>query len=325
MAHPASVHSDFLNRHAVRPTTLARYRSALRVFVAWARSSLRPGGLTFDQLDVLLCDYFHHLYFSRYGAGKGLAACTLSGLTHFYPGLRGHLPVASQALLGWRRLRPAVSYPPMLWPVVCSVAFQLLGSGHLGAAIGVLVAYDGYLRISELSALCFRDITFPSGRLHASMSTSTALVIRMAKTGYNQRVVLRDPAVQRLLAWFVSRCRPALPSTSPLFPDAASFRSAFRRACDELRLDPRYVVHSLRHGHATSDLLDGIPVRDIMVRGRWRSLEGARTYLQAGAALVFSTTVPDTVRRAGLRFSTDLLTYFSFALKQLRRANLGVD
>ena len=50
-----------------------------------------------------------------------------------------------------------------------------------------------------------------------------------------------------------------------------------------------FVWHSLRHGGATWYYLGGEALDNVAHRGRWRSLQTARRYIQMGVALIGST------------------------------------
>ena len=67
--------------------------------------------------------------------------------------------MARRSLKGWSNLHPPKAHPPITYGLACVVAAELSRIGHPGAAVGVLLSYDCYLRVSELAALRVRDIT----------------------------------------------------------------------------------------------------------------------------------------------------------------------
>ena len=164
-----------------------------------------------------------------------------------------------------------------------------------------------------------------------------ALRLGATKTGPNQFVEVLDPAVQVLVcSWLAFRIRrekkklrrrlrrrPSLRNGNRLsdvssaslfeFSSTASFRSVFKRTCSLLGLPDNYVPHSLRHGGATRDHLDGKALEDILQRGRWASTKSARHYIQAGRAILMTTRVPDHLARAGRLLAADLLSSFTLA------------
>ena len=51
-------------------------------------------------------------------------------------------------------------------------------------------------------------------------------------------------------------------------------------------------MHSLRHGGASYDLIRGVPMDKIIIRGRWSGLAVTRRYIQESQALVLELSVP---------------------------------
>ena len=90
------------------------------------------------------------------------ASCTLFGLLTYFPQYRDSLPHARLALRGAHRRLPAVSYPPIAWPVLVAVAAHVANHASRAMAIALLVAWDGFLRVGELLQLTPADIAFSS-------------------------------------------------------------------------------------------------------------------------------------------------------------------
>ena len=65
------------------------------------------------------------------------------------------------------------------------------------------------------------------------------------------------------------------------------YRKLFHLSCLNNNLQSYgFVPHSIRHGAATRDHLRGVPLNDILLRGRWLSEKSARRYIQTGPALL---------------------------------------
>ena len=94
---------------------------------------------------------------------------------------------------------------------------------------------------------------------------------------------------------------------------ADSFRRVFKDTCADLGLSSDYVPHSLRHGAATRDHIRGVPLEEILRRGRWASTKSARHYVQSGRAVLLVTEVPRRVLRAGWVLSRYIPSIFSFS------------
>ena len=139
----------------------------------------------------------------------------------------------------------------------------------------------------------------------------TIIIIRKAKTGRNQNVVLHDASLTKLLHELVDVTRPG----GYLFPfSAAAFRSVFKKGCADLGLSKLYVPHSLRHGGATRYKHRlGWRMEDVMHRGRWASSKSAKTYIQASVAHSMSVMVPSQLHELGFQFSNSLDEHLSLS------------
>ena len=381
-----------LRARAVATGTRSRYRRAVLAFLSWAQEATGygdPSLLIEDEadLDRLLTEYVQYMYDD--GGSKTAAKHAKSGLCHFFPYLKPLLPNADQALRGWAKAEPAVSYPPLTWELASSLAVHISNRPeHARHGIGVVLAFDCLLRVSELVNLKREDVAFDDGvkddarlgaRSHGSrpvaaaaaqlisnleaatttfasapappisfsagtvrrkagtadgdagqtvsksrrrtghtglrrrgeVDPGTLIIIRRAKTGRNQNVVLHDTSLTKLLRELVDRTRPG----GYLFPfSAAEFRRIFKKGCADLGLSKLYVPHSLRHGGATRyHHRLGWSMEDVMLRGRWVSSKSARTYIQASVAHAMSVQVPEELHELGYVFSHALDKHLSLA------------
>lgn len=295
--------------NAFAPSTRMKYFPAVQQFVAWG---VKNGEDPLDaaEMDEILTDYLHHLY--ETDGGRAKANNTYYGLIARVPQLRYSLPMSLQCLRAFAKLLPSTSYPPVTWDVAVVIAVQMWRHGWLRGGVAVLLAFDCLLRIGELMALRREDISFPGDARMPATFSGVLIRIRVAKTGRNQSVVVRDAALQVLLRSLVAETA----SGQLIFPFTPNvFRERFKHICGELGLDSSYVPHSLRHGGATALHLAGWPVEDILLRGRWESSKAARRYVQAGRAILLSVRVPANIVALARVFSDDLL--LSFSLSQL--------
>jgi integrase len=275
---------------AVADKTWRAYKREVKAFLAWCREEEETVGNDVELLDDLLVVYFHHLYAS--GAGMQRASNLKAGVQAICPRVkRVGLHAAARCLVGWRRLRPSESWAPITWPMTVALA-TVIAVDSLRMATAVLLAFDCYLRAGELLGLVKEDVALPGDRRLAGAGGEVlgALRLRRTKTGREQSVTIRDPDVLQLLEPIVS----ATAKGRPVFPfKAAQLRAAFRGACETLGLPVSFVLHSLRHGGATRDYLRGVPMADVMTRGRWRSRESATRYIQSGRALLLAVDLDD--------------------------------
>lgn len=265
-------------------TTKRLYSNAVALF-------LNKYGLELHQISLIPITYLDHLL-SRYflylfnsGVGKAVPSQTLCGLDMYIPGIKQFLPYSRRALRGYQSLKPSSSRPPMPWTVCLVIAFWLARKGKTSMAIAVLVSFDCYLRIGEMLQLTKADVAMNHDpRLGLSSNESRVHIhIRKAKTGILQGCEIKNMQIQSLVLTLVA----ALPSNdSRVFQFSQStYNKWLAKACAAIGVY-HYTHHCLRHGGATRDYLNGVPIKDIMVRGRWAATKSAVHYIQAGRQLM---------------------------------------
>lgn len=116
-------------------------------------------------------------------------------------------------------------------------------------------------------------------------------MVRHVKTGRNQFVPLTDEVLLRRLRRFTSSL---LPYCDFLFSlTYASFTSTFHDALRFFHLeDVGYTLHSLRHGGATWEWLNGRLLEYVMLKGRWSSKKSFKHYINAQKALLVRSSLP---------------------------------
>ena len=164
-------------------------------------------------------------------------------------------------------------------------------------AVAVVLSFDCYLRTGELLGLIYEDIaTGRDSRLGLDDRDRVHIHLRHTKTGAHKGVEVRDAQVKQLLLMVKRRCKPG----QHLFPwHRSTHLKWFKAACADLNLSSDYVHHSLRHGGATRDYLNGISIADVMVRGRWAANKSAVHYIQQGRQLMMLHDVPKLVDKLG--------------------------
>lgn len=305
---------------SVTPGTLRLYIAATTRFVEWALSNgENPQDET--ELDTCLHEYIQWLYDD--GGSKSLAKNAIAGLGLVIPRLRGCLPTSRLALRGWTNVEPVRSHPPLTWELTCLLAVHIFekspGLARLG--IGIILAFDCLLRVSELVNLRREDIGFvgderlgepeSKGPSVKAKKADAIVVIRHAKTGKNQWVELFDPLIIELLRGLVNATKPG----DLLFPYSASVvRRELKGACASLGLSPLYVPHSLRHGGATRYRHHkGWSVESVAHRGRWASCKSARIYIQAGVAMLLAMKVSRSLHLVGSRLANSIHLFLDLA------------
>ena len=196
------IFDHFLIREAYVKVTRDKYEAAVSDFAAWCDENKERSRSAAD-MDRLLTDYIHDLY--EEGGSKGTAVNAVYGVIMYLPHYRKQLPTAALCLKGWCRKHPPVSYPPLSWNLTVAIAARLRRRVNPVMAIGVLLAFDCYLRIGELLDLRKEDVAVPGDvRLETGYS-DVALALRKTKTGPNKSVVVADPAIRDLLLQVVAQ------------------------------------------------------------------------------------------------------------------------
>ena len=90
----------------------------------------------------------------------------------------------------------------------------------------------------------------------------------------------------------------------------------FKKICAQLGLSYAYVPHSLRHGGATRWHLLRHPIEDILLRGRWSSTKSARRYIQAGRAMLLTTSTSRSTAATAKLLAQDVLLSIYLSLPQ---------
>lgn len=272
-----------------------KYERNVLQFARWVWDNEEDQGDNIDdyeEFDDLLCDYIHHLYDSDRGYSP--ASMTVHGIIHLLPEIRHHLPRSKQALKGWLKGTPTSSYPPLTWELTCAIAMRLIENGFERYGVGMLFAFDCFLRVGELCNIRRCDVA-DTGDLRIGVEhTGMVIRLRKTKTGNNKWVTVEQPELIVLMRHLLDSSDPTVTSTADpnerLFPFTTDqFRRRMQQACKELKLPVRYVPHSLRHGGATRyyHVLKWT-LEDVLFRGRWASNDSARRYIQTGMALLLS-------------------------------------
>ncbi len=302
----------------LEPGSLKSYERSLRSFLTYTR--LPPQQLLAmpaQRLDWQLAVFLQHSYDS--GAPFTLGAHALHAVVHHRPDVKALLFASRQCLKGWERVRQTASHPPLTWELTVSIACMFSRCGFHAPAVAMLVAFDCYLRVGELTRIRRRDVVMPNDARMGRAHTAMAVCLTKTKTGPNQSVALFRPEVAAILSTWVR----ALPHTADDNPLVFAFSPTYLRrlmhnACIDLGVGHiAYVPHSLRHGGATADFLRTGSVQHVQFRGRWKSLESVRTYVQTARALLAAQQVPAAVNQLGMLLSDALVPVMTHLMQSV--------
>jgi integrase len=285
--------------------TLKAYESCVDAFLSFC-SYHHLSGTTTSQVDTNLSHYMESLYQNDISGGKQKAANTLFGIIRRCPQMKLSFPLSRQALKGFNKLVPSISHTPITYYVCIAMSAVMTKSGHLSRAVALLLMFHCYLRISEMDSLLISDIALPQQNRFGTNTVLSALRIADTKTGTNQSVTINNTHIHILLQHIIAD----RPSSDKLFNFSSStFTRTFHAAKTALGLSShKFVPHSCRHGGATYDHINGLSIEQIMLRGRWKSNESARTYIQSLRALVLTTNIPTHIHTMGQSCAANLST-----------------
>lgn len=292
---------------ALASSTLKAYDKQLQNFLTHSRLSLHQlHDLSPRRLDRALAEFVQHSY--DCSRPFTYASHALHAVVLQRPELKHDALYQARACLkGWERVKKSHSHPPLTWELTIVLACTMARAGYHSPALAMLVGFDCYLRVSELTGLRRRDIVMPNdarmGRAHSHM----AVILPKTKTGLNQSVSLQRHDVALLLASWV-RAMPGERDTLVFDFTPQWFGRLIRNCCVQLGVGHiSYVPHSLRHGGATADFLARGDVEYVHFRGRWKSIESVRTYIQTARALLAAQQVPAHLNTLGILLGDEIV------------------
>jgi len=273
---------DFVKYHK------EKHNEELPIMASYTDLSLAP------IVDMALFNYLSKLHTQKKKVSASRAQQVIQGMYHFYPHLKDKLPYGAQVSRGWLRSRPSKPRVPVPWEIACTVAVGFAAKGMFDFGAATLIAFEGYLRISELIGITVSDVFFPppSGpKIKTTKSTpkpkieKTAIRLAITKTGPDLSfIVQREPLVRLLrILVFGKKMKP----NERLFGFSVKvYRANFKDMCYKLGFGHFcFVPHSFRHGAASCASQQGMKVEDIAIAGRWRSIRSLMRYLQSAKAL----------------------------------------
>ena len=95
---------------------------------------------------------------------KGAVEKTLAGVEHWLPDFKP-LPLTRRCVRGWGKLRPPQPAAPFPRDLVWACAALACLSGEVAVGVAMMVAYDCWLRISEVSGIMVADVHDTRGQV----------------------------------------------------------------------------------------------------------------------------------------------------------------
>eukprot|EP00435_Cladocopium_sp_Y103_P047896 s1161_g14.t1 len=202
----------------VKPGTLQKYHLSFNKFHDWAVAN-QFAVESSEDLDAAAAQYLEALWAD--GFGRSEASYVLAALQFMVPSLRHALPLSWRLMKTWAKHELPTRAVPLDAPTTLAFAGLFWFWGETRLALGILVAFDFFLRTGELFTLQRRHVEFfgTSASLQLEQTKSSALKLHS----------------ERLLAWAdVSvrslrlLCRGLLPGEF-LVPGAAAMMGRVER------------------------------------------------------------------------------------------------
>ena len=273
--------SDVLELINYRPRTIDSYLQSIFECCSWLDSTY---GISLNDAQIEhLRSFLLHLKRSKENGGLGYAPrsvniynCALKKYFRFVlrrPLSDNDLPLCK------------VDHPLPKVPSKKDVMHLILDTKNLKHQAELAVAYGTALRLTEVTTLRFRDISFIDGTVTISEE--------VRKSRYAGKVELPVRLRNILRQYWEQCCRGAKPDDW-LFPgqksgshiSKGSLQHMFKNRLHELGWEKRgYSFHSLRHAHALHYYQSGADLFQVQQRLRHRSISSTLIYVQLDARL----------------------------------------
>lgn len=284
--------------------THLRYQTQVRRFVEFAEwaaiaFSPLPGPNHLDDIAVRFIELL-----ANDGGSLGHASDLLSGIQHFLPAARRHLPGAWRTFAAWK-CKWSRSQAPPLGAVLCEFIIRSAwAAGQRRFAAALALAFGAFLRPSEIIGLTPLALAiFEEGQVPKILFNLGLCKISI-RFGWSDSTDAIWPLAVRAGRW--AKTCPALVPSAPIylgnyreFTDLlAAWIAVAYDLSDPPAIPEPYSLYSIRRGGATHDYLVGGDVSQTQFRGRWAHHSTMRTYVQSARAAAVDIRVPPTVAAA---------------------------
>ena len=262
------------------PGTQVRYLRARQGFAEWqAQLGIRGEPLVPEHLDVLLAKY---VLDTKEDQDTVVSRQQCVDLVASTQRRAGHpCKLAQQILKAWSKEVPPVQAEaipaPLAFAMVTTLAMVMK---EPQAAVLVLLAFTGCLRIGEALSLRVQDVFLPRP---GSGECQAVLILRATKRSFDQRVVLENHRVVAALKQYHELFAPRGRDLMFAGITYSKFVRIFKKALAILQVPPgEWRTHSLRRGSATAMMEQGHSFEYVRLYGRWASESSCREYIRLG-------------------------------------------
>ena len=238
-----------LLKSSVGLRTWGRYKSALRRFLDYLDGRRVDKVESWEVLDEYILGFFGVLMSE--GGSRALAVDVRSAILLILPNAKWALNGSRRVLRGWSKLSPVNQKAPVPWELYQLILEFFQKESDREAEWVTMACFEGYLRVSEATGILVSDVSVKEDQ--------GVIALPKTKTGLNQSIVIRKG---RWLELTRSLLRQRRKGEKLVGITDVKYRRVFQRALASLGIQPGvYTPHSLRHGGATDDFIQGVPIR----------------------------------------------------------------
>ena len=260
-------------------------------------------------LDKILVTFFDAEFLAD--SPPSVGSKLLAALLHFKPDLGASIkhafPLATRALRGWHRLRPATTRQPLPLVALGAMVGRCLMLKEIAIALALLVCFSGYLRPRELTSLQVIQLVAP--QRHGGPSFKNWCLVlhpqflaQKSKTGCFDETIEMDSDFLKFANPFFHTLTLDRAPRQNLWPFTHErLVHLFKQTVQDCQLQSiAPVLYSLRHGGASHDALgkkqEFLAIKE---RGRWSSDKSLARYKKQGRAQLEVAKLPDATVNFG--------------------------
>lgn len=260
---------------SLKPSTIQKYVACLEdLNNELAAHNVKWSNMSEEDQDNFIAEWLIDGFES--GANKTVYGWTLSAVQKIFPRLR--LKTSWRVLDIWGQRQPVKQAPAATPEFLHAMMAMALFLNRPQMACVMVFCYAGSLRVREALCLKYRDVVV--------QCDSIILCLGQTKRGLEQKVVLRNSSVVRFTMEYLRR-NPGSPDDDLFEVTYSSILRWVKRLSWLLGGDDMVVsARAFRRSGASELSRLGMPLRDILLYGRWSSESAAREYIRQGEVAV---------------------------------------
>jgi hypothetical protein len=317
-----------LVRAGTRPSTQTGYEREYKEYVEWKEENGwgHPG----NSEDIVFNKYILCLW-RKGGEGRkyrAKAKTAHAAVVQRDPQLSRRMPLSLKSLQGWNRAAPPDSHPPMPRPMMLLLVNWLFSKSRVGEALCIWTIFGAANRAREVTDLKLGGVV-PAGQDQLQPDSKTmGLILYKTKTTPKALHLRSELLSQTLTVWYDHRRAQA---QGP-WKDRSFFGVSYDQAATALQEAAAalgvshlgFVLHSLRHGAAAhARWVERQSVEEIAELGRWKSLDGLRTYLQTARLILMGSAIPERLTTLYKQARQLPLSFLALTQEHVVRVGLG--